>query len=389
MRRILTPAECIGGYPTPRNADGLGCGVGCRLGLGGAPEFTPASLVQPGDSWLWADLDAALAVERNTQPVLLDPEFDDAAKWTIGANWAVVGGLAVKSPGAANSCVQDIGIIGNRYVQDLSIPRLAAGAIATSFGTNWISHVAVGNYTDEGTQTSNTGIGLYGNTAGDGDVAYIRNLRNLSVKKITCRGNLGNLEQATAANMPWDSDVDAPSSVLVNGKRVIYSDGVADYLTAPASTAKFNFLHNGAGGILVMVFRRDAGDYILSNGNASVGNVGIAIRVNAVYVSNASAAFMVNQAIELTAGAYNIVEIGMGSAATGYDVVINGTVATGAYVGAPSVANASHDLDVFRRASGNYMQARLPFLFARSRYEAPDSPGRVALRSYLKAYYAI
>lgn len=45
MRRILTPAECgLGGYPTPRGADGIGCGVGVGLRVGGsAAAWTPVT----------------------------------------------------------------------------------------------------------------------------------------------------------------------------------------------------------------------------------------------------------------------------------------------------------------------------------------------------------
>jgi hypothetical protein len=267
------------------------------------------------------------------------------------------------------------------------VHNVGTGAAFFNFGSFTTPRLLSGTYQEEGTN-ANGNFYIFDGTAVDAYVEYVRNLRNLSSRQVTCKGNRGNMIQATNANMPWSSDPMAPTSKPVNGRRVMYFDGVADYMTVPSSTGNFNFMHNGSGGTLFMVLQRDAGDYILSNGNATVGDIGIALRYIGLSVGNGSGAYLVNQAFALAAG-YNILEVGMGNAATGYDTTVNGATVSGPYVGAPSAAPATYDMYVGRRPSGNYMQARLPFLFTFNEHLAPADPRRVSMRNYLKARYGL
>ena len=343
------------------------------LGLSRASRrvvWTPEKLVQPGDSWLWADLDAAGAVERNTQPAIVNTGFDDVSGWSFtGAGWAIGGGVATHTPGSAGSVIQNALVIGNRYTYGWQIQTITDGTITpyVGIGAPQTAKSAAGSYSVEATCSVDTYVYFLASAASDAVIDNCAtNATNLSVKTVTCKGNLGNLTQATAANMPWDSDVDAPTSVLVNGKRVVYSDGAADHCVSSGAASTHPY-HKAAGFTYVEVVRPDTAaagtDTLVDSCNATGTNVGITVEYDAtnqqvvVKVANADGGgtFVVNQA----SGAGTVPKAGWTRVAVSWSqaagVIIRtdeNAPVTAASVGAASAADATATLQYGRTSGG-------------------------------------
>lgn len=362
---------------------------GIGIGFGGSPPaFTPESLVQPGDSWLWADLDAALAVERNTQPVLLDVTCDDYTRW------AAVNSPTLSNPGGVMriaynatshpAAQQTPFIVGNYYTgaqvmarsDGTRSPRLYSDGTIIKDGTtstDWQT-LALGEFAATGTPFR---CWTLATAAGYCEFDSASPGKNLSVKKITCRGNLGNLEQATAASMPWESDVDAPTSVLVNGKRVLY--GTAHF----AESGNVNHLHNGAGGTLVVVASLATAATLYLSAGTAASQVGMFLATAAgnrvrYALGNGTPAFVLDVTSAALAAVRSTILVRLNAGS--YSVRVNGTEVLAGAPGALSSANAS----VPPRWYGHNGTGGS---FTISRYIT--NAECLQLEAYLKAYYAI
>lgn len=117
----LSPAEFIGGYPTPRGADGIGCGVGCGVVRGGTTPFTFADL---GDAW-WIDpVGDPLSVTYAPPPSLPNTSLETTTGWApvndavLTTVTGLVGnGMRVAYNGTANPYTIPVAFltVGNRY----------------------------------------------------------------------------------------------------------------------------------------------------------------------------------------------------------------------------------------------------------------------------------
>jgi hypothetical protein len=204
-------------------------------------------------------------------------------------------------------------------------------------------------------------------------------ITNLSVKTVTCKGNLGNLVQATAANMPWDSDASAPTSVLVNGRHVLYFDGVADYI-ASSGAASTHPYHKAAGFTCCFAYKPTAGaadtDTIVNTCDNSSNNVGIWIYYDAaqeqigVGVTNGTGGVWhctaLSGAGSVPDGSWSRIAITYSEAA-GLSVRVDEDSAdTGAVNGAASAADATATLQVGRRSGGaDFLAGAIHGLFIR------------------------
>jgi hypothetical protein len=232
--------------------------------------------------------------------------------------------------------------------------------------------------------------------------AEFRNIfcRNISVASITCKGSLGNLGQATPASMPWLSDVDAPKSVLVNGKNVLYFDGAAGHAVSSGAASTHPY-HKAAGFTFTTAYYIDAAaagtDTLLDTCNAAAANVGITIEYDAtntqivVKVANGSGGFEVEKATgaaSVAKGAWHVVTISW-SQAGGVRILVNAAAAvTAASGGAASAADATATLQVGRTSGGaNFLHGALgsPLI----RVGAVSDTDLAKLHAYMRAYYAI
>jgi hypothetical protein len=130
----------------------------------------------------------------------------------------------------------------------------STGSIA---GAPWIGTTSTvwqkvdGEYTATGPRIALYSGATVGNHAEYDNLA----VQNLSATTLNCLGSLGNLAQATAASMGWTSDPLAPTSVPLNGRRVLYFDGVADHYESNQAAATWNFLHNGSDFLATVVWK--------------------------------------------------------------------------------------------------------------------------------------
>jgi len=197
--------------------------------------WTPEKLVQPGDSWLWADLDAAGAVTQAADPTI------PGAGWAGGANWAGAGlGPYTHTAGATTALSNAVLTVGIRYLVRFTVSGRTAGSVSFYAGaTAGAARSTNATFTEELTCTTSTGLSFVPSNDFDGAVTVVYAIA-LSANLVTCKGTLGNLVQAVPANMPWSSDADAPTSVPVNGKRVVYFGGENDIIASnqPAASWK-------------------------------------------------------------------------------------------------------------------------------------------------------
>jgi hypothetical protein len=422
-RRILTPAECLSGAPvyTPRGADGIGIGIGIGLPFGGRRSaWTPEKLVQPGDSWLWADLDATGAVKLNTQPPLVDGDMEAVGVGAWVPNNAIltkeagspsgIGSqvLRVKRAGSSSFARQIIKIVGNYYVVTGYARGDGSNAPAILRGNGFLGGMWAGTKSTIWQTISGEGIELYGTDfvlyAGAVDTHWTEyddlNLRNLSVNSVTCKGNLGNLVQATEANMPWLSDADAPTSVRLNTKRVLYSDGVADHSVSSGAASTHSY-HKAAGFTYTEVIRPDTAaagtDTLIDTCDAAAANVGITVEYDAtntqivVKVANASGTFVVEEASgagTVPKAAWTRVAVSWSAAAGVIIRTDEDAPVTAASVGAASAADATATLQFGRTSGGaNYFHGGRCGMLLKTGAQTSDNLGKWL--AWAKTEYAL
>ncbi|MFA5053116.1 MAG: hypothetical protein WC565_03595 [Parcubacteria group bacterium] len=375
--------------------------------MGATVGFQPESLLV-GHDGLYMDLDAASAVTYGTQPLLINGDFlDGTTGWTTDPGWTISGGKAIHSPSINGGYLKhnpptlQTCLVGNRYSWEWSLVHNGGGTGVSffNFGTFTTPRLVTGTYQEEATN-SNGNFFIFAGKAVEAYVEYVRNLRNLSVNAITCKGTLGNLTQATPANQPWLSDADAPTSVLVNGKNVLYFDGTADYL-ASSEAAGAHPYHKADGFTFLTMLQPDiaaaGNDTLLDSCDASAAGVGINITYDAtaqklwVRVANGSGTWVVNEGLPLAKGLPHLVDATWTEAA-GLSLTVSSLITTRtitqASTGAASAADASATLQYGRRsgAADYYAGAAASTLM---RIGAVAADALVQWRAWAKAYYAI
>lgn len=397
------------------------CGVGVGAGFGSGRSWTPASL---GGTYLWADLDAVGAVAKVSQPALVDGDAE-----AVGAGaWSVYNCTASKSTsspyegtqhldanvtGTGGSAYQDILTQGIRYLArgaahgngSTTAPIVQIADNSTAWtgttSTSWQVFAAEANAVDPTPPNFHTLFVLRPDGGALGHVYYdALTLAALSVSGITCKGSLGNLAQATATAMPWLSDANAPTSVKLNGRHVLYFDGTAD-LIASSEAASTWPLHKAAGFTMTFVYKPDNGvagtDTIIDTCNATNTNHGVTVEYDAanqqltVKVANGTGTFELNKstgASTLAKNAWHYVSL-FWSQAAGLRVLIDAAAAvTQASGGAASSNDATATLQ-YGRTSGN-----ANFLHGANRIElirvgAITASQLAQLHAYTKAYYGL
>jgi len=257
--RMLVGGSCLGTLPWAGETKDIHIYRGqmneaeMAHAMGASVGFQPGSLLV-GHDGLYFNSGLPNAVVDNGQPVF-DGEFVDPTGWTVGPNWAIGAGLLTHTPGALNSTFKVAVTAGNRYVMIWNISRCVAGSGGASLMAA-TTRTSAGIYTEELT-SPNTWVQIYPALLFDGDVDWVRSVANLSARQLTCQGNRGHFLQATAASMGWGSDPRAPTSKPVNGRKVVYFDGVADTYTCGAA-ADWTRLHNGNDFLVSMMFRNSS-----------------------------------------------------------------------------------------------------------------------------------
>jgi hypothetical protein len=358
----------------------LGIGIGVALGA----AWTPASL---GGDYLWADLDAAGAVTLATQPTI------PGAGWS-GANWAGSGlGPYTHTAGATTSLTNAVLTVGLRYLVTYTVTGRSAGTVTLYAGAT----AGTARSTEELTCTTSTGLTFTPSSDFDGAVTVV-SAEALSVAQVTCSGSLGNIAQATPANQPWLSDADAPTSVRVNGRDVLYFDGTADHLVSSGAASTHPY-HKAAGFTFLTWLTPDiaaaGNDTIIDTCNASASNVGINITYDAtaqklwVRVANGSGTWVVNEGLPLAKGLPHLVDATWTESA-GLSLTITSSITTRtvtqASTGAASAADATATLQVGRRSgAADYYHGSAASLL--TRVGAVDAASLTVWRAWARAYY--
>ena len=376
-----------------RGRFGIGIGIGIGLPFGGRRiAWTPEKLVQPGDSWLWADLDAAGAVTLATQPTI------PGAGWS-GANWAGSGlGPYTHTAGATTSLTNAVLTVGLRYLVTYTVTGRSAGTVTLYAGaTAGTARSTNATFVEELTCTTSTGLTFTPSSDFDGSVTVV-SAEALSVAQVTCSGSLGNIAQATPANMQWLSDADAPTSVRVNGRDVLYFDGVADYAAGSGAASEYAF-HKADGFTFLTWLTPDitaaGNDTLIDTCNASASNVGINITYDAtaqklwVRVANGSGTWVVNEGLPLAKGLPHLVDATWTEAA-GLSLTVSSLITTRtvtqASTGAASAADATATLQVGRRSgAADYFHGSAASLL--TRVGAVDAASLTVWRAWARAYY--
>lgn len=340
------------------------------------PAWSPLDLLE-GATGLWADLDAGMV--RNTQPVNSDWNMEAVGT----ASWLPINSTASKvSPGysggqclrnvctAANGYVQTIGaggIPGNRYLArsrnagdgGTGVPGIrimnASGAIGVA-STAWQQLIA--EDTAVSTQIAFYCYGPIGSYAQHDDLEAW----NLSLSGVTCKGNLGSIAMATPASMTWGSHPDAPTSTPLNGRAMMYSDGVADYMAGSLAASAYAF-HKAAGFTYFEVIRPDAAAagtslFLVDTCRGSSAFVGITVWYHAnlqrlyMTVTNGVAYVVTSAALNVLRGSVYRVAVTWSEAA-GAKIFINDLPAVStANTASATAANAFAPLTVGKDAGG-------------------------------------
>jgi len=365
--RVLSPAECLGGYPTPRGADGIGVGVGCRLGLR-RRRWTPASLPSLAAWYEAVDVDATLV--KATAPVFVNSAFADASWWSVARGALSVvdasprpgNALRVTATSADPAAYKSILIAGNRY---------QAYVYGRGDGTN-APNLGDGSPGAYGTGTSSTEWQYIGSekTAGDALFAMYHNgatgtadfwgptATNLSRTRWNPRaGSLGGyLSQATAGSQPWWA---------TDGVYFAAGDSIVSSLAASAWIPLHYKAGNGANDapdlVVASVFTvATAGDNVLFwTGTPGASAYMAATGVMTFKIAAGGDVASVNSpASTIVAGAK--VLITCTSNASGVTIRKNGVeVATGAYSGACSSSDPNTTLWVGNATGSNGLQGKI------------------------------
>jgi hypothetical protein len=392
--------------------------IGIGIGDPFDDVWTPAKL---GGTYLLTQNDAAAGVTYAAQPnaVALDLDMEAAgvAAWTpTNATRTKVGGaqpdggsqaLQVLGTGAGVGFVVSAagGLIQfNRYLSTgwargdgVAFPRLSsASAVMWWDGTTSAAWQAILSE-----QTTDNVQFLLQVRSGIQSTEWASiNFKNLSATTLNCLGSLGNLAQATAANMGWTSDPLAPTSIPRNGRRVLYFDGTADHYVNSIAAANHPY-HKADGFVFSRAYRPDnavAGtDTLVDTCNATNTNHGVTVEYDAanqqivVKVANGSGAFVISKATganSCTKNAWHVVSVSWSEAA-GVRILIDGAAAvTEASVGAASANNATATLQDGRLSGNtNFLHGAVGDLYMRVGWVPDDS--LLKTHNYMRQRYAI
>lgn len=183
------------------------------------------------------------------------------------------------------------------------------------------------------------------------------------IDSITSKGSYGGVFTSSGGNRPtltYDSDLN---------KYVAEFDGVSDYMSQSSSLNKYNFLHNGDGGVVIYVFKTDgsaSNQTILTNTNSSGERGAIqAIQSSNSIISSVYKGSAGNPAVSsITTGTvlttdYNfvisILDADNAVAADRNEIYINNNAVekVNTETNSPSTLNASRQIIMGRRAASN------------------------------------
>jgi hypothetical protein len=239
VRAELSPAEFIGGYGTPRGADGIGCGVGCGVwSSGGSREaaFSPGTLTP---KW-WCNTTGTVDRTYSAQPVIPNPGFDTDTEWNKGTNWAISGGFATCSPapGSPSNLYDAVGIItGTRQVCTLDVEAIS-GTLEVR-GSSGIHSPAVSTTGLVETEGALNGTLYLQCTAGSTVSLDSVGMACTSLASLDPSAGstlTGSFAQATAVNQPYDYSTDNKWIVL---------DGSSDHYVSGDAAAAWNWVSSG------------------------------------------------------------------------------------------------------------------------------------------------
>lgn len=248
VRRELSPAEFIGGYPTPQGADGISLGLGC---WSWRRSFTPASLAP---KW-WND--PTNLVDRTYAPSDGDDFEAGVAGWSTlgdasvssesgtrtGGSGSLVGRLTVGTTGT--SAYDALAIVGNRFLVDAWGKRYTAGTapkiscpggpITGAYVDGWQELQAEGD-------AISVNVYLQASVSSAGDVVdfddlTLTNLSLVSLDPSAGSSLTGSFANATAAQQPYEDNSDSKWMVF---------DGTSDNSVYDGSAADFTFMHYSA-----------------------------------------------------------------------------------------------------------------------------------------------
>lgn len=216
--------------------------------------WDPSSLWSAAAPGFWADLDAYMAVELNTQP---DPRNSNFALWTgvnpdatptywtktptpgVAANHVEQAGNACHliSDSATNVNILKPAITGNRYDSMFTILTAVSGGVKDLTGV--VFGTSPGAYRGDVTAPfALVGIARYSGVVANDITFTDAEFYNLSIAKINCKGLLGDLEQATASRMGWQK--------ALGSKKSVYCDTADGYVLGTDKSTQRHF-HDGTG----------------------------------------------------------------------------------------------------------------------------------------------
>lgn len=326
-RWILTPAECLGGYPTPRGADGIGVGVGCRLGLR-RRRWTPAS--DPLLAAWYEAVDVPATLVRATQA--------SPTGWA-GASWAGSGlGPYTHTAGSTTALVHAaLLIVGNRCQTIFTVSGRTAGTVTFYAGTTaGTARSTNATFTEDLTVAGNTTHSFVPSVDFDGVVTVVAVYNLARTRWNPTAGSLGGyLANPTAAEQPWWDGM---------GVR-----GIDDWVDSSLAASAWKLLYDGSGVTWWAVVRPTTlvnGRYIFGTQTLATSNHGCAVNVYAdggVRLLEANGTeFNINatSAAGVLANGVTTILIGRDLAGSNYEVYAGGTKIIDA---TPTTARSSSD----------------------------------------------
>jgi hypothetical protein len=95
--------------------------------------------------------------------------------WNVGANWAIAGGTATKSAGAANNIDQGVLIVGQTYTVSFTVVTQTAGNVNASIGSGTVGPniTGPGSYTFTGVCAGSVAAAIKADLACDAVISKI------------------------------------------------------------------------------------------------------------------------------------------------------------------------------------------------------------------------
>jgi hypothetical protein len=112
--------------------------------------------------------------------LIVNGDMGSATGWNLGANWAIAGGVATKTAGAANNIDQAVLTVGKQYRMYFTIVSISAGTITPSLGSGTVGpgFTTAGDYSFTGFCTGSTAAAV------QGDAASAAVVDNVSVRQL-------------------------------------------------------------------------------------------------------------------------------------------------------------------------------------------------------------